>query len=234
MFVGRGSCGAGVESAAGALAGPACLFLSASGLHRGAQVAGEGSLETSGCTPRRGGPRISRASISTAPENSAEPGPCASAKCYRFRRPVPEGRELEWSPRRAPPRGQPHSTAERVFGMTLTAGWRPQLVHLPVGITKRRALLTSALRVQRVGAEGCPQEAKGCWSLNLENCGRSSVPDGKGEQQVQQEQLEQGSHDRSITPAFHLLSTEFRLGSCPKQDAALSPMGRGAVAGAEN
>lgn len=44
---------------------------------------------------------------------------------------------------------------------------------------------------------------------------------------MQQEQLEQGSHDRSITPAFHLLSTEFRLGSCPKQDAALSPMGGG-------
>lgn len=78
-----------------------------------------------------------------------------------------------------------------------------------------------------MGAEGCPQEAKGCWSLNLEDCGRSSVPGGKGEPQVQQEQLEQGSHDRSITPAFHLLSTEFRLGSCPKQDAALSPIGGG-------
>lgn len=53
---------------------------------------------------------------------------------------------------------------------------------------------------------------------------RSSVPGGKWKWQVQQEQLEQGSHDRSITPAFHLLSTEFRPRSFPKQNAGLSYM----------
>lgn len=36
----------------------------------------------------------------------------------------------------------------------------------------------SASRVQRVGAEGCPQEVKGCLSLNLGDL-RSSVPGGK-------------------------------------------------------
>lgn len=41
------------------------------------------------------------------------------------------------------------------------------------------------------------------------------------------ETVRAGFPDRSITPAFHLLSTEFRPGSRPKQNAALSPMGGG-------
>lgn len=57
MFVGRGSCGAGVESAAGALAGPACLFLSASGLHREekARLKLKGSHRDVGDPPDRAG-----------------------------------------------------------------------------------------------------------------------------------------------------------------------------------
>lgn len=47
------------------------------------------------------------------------------------------------------------------------------------------------------------------------------------------ERVRVGFPDRSISPAFHLLSTEFRPGSCPKQNATLSPIG-GGVAGTEN